>query len=155
MSRLPYSMMPNLGILKTGDIVPCLRPPFSEGTAFVDDIKKFVRPYSVFTALIKKVNFGEDYPPEYIQILENDILAGVPTLTRYTDGIYDLTFASACLTEGRTFIIVNMWGDDGSTPLNGSGIWVDNTTIRFANNVSYDSFWYCSLEIRVYYTIES
>ena len=141
-------MMPNLGDLQEGDIVPCLRPPYSEGTAFVSDIQKYVRPYKVFTALLSHT--GND-APVLINLLENTLGAEV-SFNFINDGLYSATVDSNIFTTGKTFVMVNMWGDDSGSPMGGSAWPKDQTEVYFANTNGYNENFYISLEIRVYYS---
>ena len=148
MSRIPYSMMPNLGDLQEGDIVPCLRPPYSEGTAFVSDIQKYVRPYDIYVALLTQS--GTDAPTA--NILENTI--GEITYGYEDDGNYNI-FSDGLFTEKKTTITIGTQNNSG----------YNITFITGYNNVNQLSFLCFNggtpsngvinnifLEIRVYYS---
>ena len=108
------------------------------------------RHYKVYTVLLQKPNSG-DNNPELMQELENTLGGGTPTFARESDAVYTIDFPVDCLVVGRTFVTVNMWGDDLGTPLGGSGAhFGDPKQIRFGNGNGYDAFNYCSVEIRVY-----
>jgi len=42
--KIPYNLLPNLGALQAGDIIPSLRPAFEEGSMTVFDLTNFVNP---------------------------------------------------------------------------------------------------------------
>jgi len=68
--KVPYSTLPDLGELQSGDYVPMLRPPFDEGKAFVSDFKAAISPSKVFRAEMRQS--GTD-APEVLTEFENQI----------------------------------------------------------------------------------
>ena len=91
--------MPNLGDLQEGDIVPCLRPPYSEGTAFVSDIQKYVKPYKVYVALLSQTGTGIPIAT----ILENTI--GEITYDWISAGHYVIN-SEGLFTSNKTLVFV-------------------------------------------------
>ena len=100
-------MMPNLGDLQEGDIVPCLRTPFNEGTAYVSDIQKFVRPYKVYSVLLNQTGTN---PPTVASTLENTL--GEITYGFEDDGNYNI-FSDGLFTENKTTITVGTQNNSG------------------------------------------
>lgn len=147
-SKLPYNSLPNLGELQAGDVVPMLRPPFQEGSAFVSDVQKYVRPYDVYTALLSQS--GTDDPTAII--LENSI--GAIVWTRDDIGIYLGTLVGA-FTENKTFVLQN-WGSGNYCIIN-SMRGTDDYILINSNELSspndpIDVNGMMQIEIRVYYS---
>ena len=141
-------MMPNLGELQSGDIVPCLRPPFSEGTAFVSDIQKYVRPYNVYVALLTQS--GTDNPTAIV--LENNI--GNIEWTRDEVGSY-LGILTGAFTENKTFVTLTQGG--GVVCILNSQRVSDDVVTYSSNNTDspnnpIDVGGMVQIEIRVYYS---
>ena len=139
--------MPNLGELQAGDIVPCLRPPYSEGTAFVSDIQKYIRPYKVYVALLTQS--GTDNPTALV--LENTIGNIVWSYSDIGDYIGTL---SNSFVIGKTYAMAANY-------VSGINVFViDNTTINTINIQSLDLSGNNTngilnstpIEIRVYYS---
>lgn len=148
MSRIPYSMMPNLGELQAGDIVPCLRPPFSEGTALISDVQKYVRPYDVYVALLTQS--GTDDPTAIV--LENTI--GEIVWTFDANGSYFGTLTGA-FTSNKTFFLITPNSNGVDTPF----FTVQYQTSDFFAINTFDGTSYSNgllfntpIEIRVYYS---
>ena len=150
-SKLPYNSLPNLGTLQAGDIVPVLRPPFQEGSAFVSDVQKYIRPYDVYTALISQS--GTDDPT--IIVLENTI--GAIEWTRVEVGEYYGTLTGAFTTDKTCGFMGNSvasqdwfaWMNNGNTDINTVNIQTfDTRTYGQIDGVLYKTF----IEIRVYYS---
>ena len=149
-SKLPYNSLPNLGTLQAGDIVPVLRPPFQEGSAFVSDVQKYVRPYDVYTALISQS--GTDDPT--IIVLENTI--GAIEWTRVGVGQYVGTLSSAFISNNTYVMLLNsssigegyLYSADNSDV---DTVFVQTYNINTTSNE--DSLMNnVSIEIRVYYS---
>ena len=148
MSRIPYSMMPNLGELQAGDVVPCLRPPFSEGTALISDVQKYVRPYDVYVALLTQS--GTDDPTAIV--LENTI--GEIVWTFDSNGSYFGTL-SGIFNETKTFLLITPNGNATDTPFfQFQRISNDVVCINTFDGTSYSNGLLLNtpIEIRVYYS---
>lgn len=148
--KLPYNSLPNLGDLQAGDIVPVLRPPFQEGSAFVSDVQKYVRPYAVYTALLSQS--GTDDPT--VIVLENSI--GEIVWTRDQNGGYLATLTNAFPQE-KTFILITANSQGIDLPFFTAN-WntVDNIVVYTldGNTVTYTDGLLINtpFEIRVYYS---
>lgn len=135
-------MMPNLGDLQAGDIVPCLRPPFSEGTALISDVQKYVRPYDVYTALLTQT--GTDAP--VATVLENT-LEFTPTWNYFESGKYGFNFPSTPNFDKIFSTIGNLPGETF-----GIITCTDYDILAYTGNGNDDYFYRTPIEIRVYYS---
>lgn len=74
--KIPYSTLPDLGALQSGDYVPMLRPPFDEGKAFVSDFKAAISPSKVYRVEMTQTGTNA---PTIVTEFENQIGAIVWT----------------------------------------------------------------------------
>lgn len=70
MYKIPYSTLPDLGALQSGDYVPMLRPPFDEGKAFVSDFKAAISPSKMYRVEMSQSGGGA---PTIVTEFENQI----------------------------------------------------------------------------------
>jgi len=82
--KIPYNLLPNLGALQAGDIVPGLRPAFEEGSMTVGDLTKFVNPSLQYRVSMTQVSTSD---PMVDQEYENRI--GIIVWTYVSPGIYN------------------------------------------------------------------
>lgn len=120
--KIPYNNLPNLGVLLADDIVPGLRPPFSEGSMTVGDLTNFVSPGLQYRILMTQASTGD---PTIDIIFENRI--GIIVWTYVSVGVYNgqLTgafignvpeqtkvFFNASMGTGINYYTVNKYDDD-------------------------------------------
>jgi len=108
-------------------------------------------PYTVYTAIYTQIGTIQGDPPILVSILENTIRPGItPTIAYINNGLFSLDFGGAYFTNGKTFVMCNMWADDGATPLSSAGYPVDDSNVRIGNTVGNNACQYIAVEIRVY-----
>lgn len=59
--KIPYNNLPNLGDLQAGDIVPGLRPAFSEGSMTIADIAGYILPYQIYRVSMTQVGSTDPF----------------------------------------------------------------------------------------------
>lgn len=107
--------------------------------------------YKVYTAIYTQNGVTPGDAPTLVNVLENTITPGdTPIITYSNIGIFDIIFSSTVLTTTKTFVICDMWADDGSSPLPSAGNIIDDSTIRIGNTSGNDAAYYIAVEIRVY-----
>ncbi len=90
MYKIPYSTLPDLGALQSGDYVPMLRPPFDEGKAFVSDFKAAISPSNVYRVEMSQTGTNA---PNVVQEYENAI--GAINWSYVGTGVYNGNLSGA------------------------------------------------------------
>ena len=125
--KIPYNLLPNLGALQAGDIVPGLRPAFEEGSMTVGDLTNFVNPGLQYRTSMTQVGTSDptvDY--EY----ENRI--GAILWTYVSVGIYNgyLVDAFAGEVPEQTKVFFNLSMNSGTNSY--TIIKIDSDNIRMS-----------------------
>ena len=108
-------------------------------------------PYKSYVAIYTQQDVLGGDPPNLVNILENTINPGITPIISYINpGIFTIDFIGAYLTNGKTFVVCNMWAADGYSPRPASGFPVNDTLVRIANYSGDDANYYIAVEIRVY-----
>ena len=99
--KVPYPALPDLGTLQAGDIVPCLRPAFDEGSASVESIRFYVQPYKKYVA-----NLSQSGSAAPTAVVFENTLGETVTFSRGVQGDYLLTASGAVFTDDYTWIVI-------------------------------------------------
>jgi len=110
-------------------------------------------PYKSYTAIYTQQGTLpiDSEPPLLVNVLENTINPGItPAVGFITDGIFSIDFTGAYLTNGKTFVMCNMWGDNYATPRPASGYPYSDSIVYFGTTGGVNGNNYILIEVRVY-----